>query len=142
MSFKWLIQAKHVKILSVMHLVCEKHKRGSFLTFWKFLTVANMAMSLAVSLYMFLGRMQHRQGHGRVPARVQTADHQKTHQNSFFDVATLAIKAITLIHIQMLNYNTCNPHFKYTKQLKMITTFATINILKHHIHNSCKYQHE
>ena len=74
-------------------------------------------------------------------ARVQTADHQKMHQNSFFGVATLAIKAITLIHIQMLNYNTCNSHFKHSKQLKMITTFVIINVFSHHIHNSCKYQH-
>ena len=50
-------------------------------------------------------------------ARVQTAAHQKMHQNSFFRVATLAIKAITLIHIQMLNYNTCN---------QSLSTFATL----------------
>ena len=99
------------------------------------------AVSLAVSPCVFLGRMQHGQGHERVPARVQIADHQKTHQNSIFEVATLAIKAITLIHIQMLNYNTCNSHFKYLKQLKMITIFVTINVFSHHIHNSYKYQH-
>ena len=104
-------------------------------------TAWDTAMSLAVSPYIFLGRMQHGQGHGRVPARVQTIDHQKTHQNSIFEVATLTIKAITLIHIQMLNYNTCNSHFKHSKQLKMITTFVTINVFSHHIHNSCKYQH-
>ena len=53
-------------------------------------------------------------------ACVQTPNHQKMHQNSFFEVATLAIKAITLLHIQMLNYNTCNSHFKHANQLKTI----------------------
>ena len=88
-------------------------------------------MSLAMSPYVFLGRMQHEQGHGRVPARVQTADHQKMHQNSFFEVATLAIKAITLIHIQMLNYNTCNTHFKHVNQLKNIQMITTLVITSH-----------
>ena len=101
-------------------------------------TTWDMAMTLAMSPYVFLGKMQHGQGHGQ--PRVQTADHQKMYQNSFFEVETLTMKAITLIHIQMLNYNTCNSYFKHAKQLKMITTFTTINMFSHHIHNSCKYQ--
>ena len=122
----------NILIYGLLCIKCVKNTKGAnlqlFVNFW---AVANT------------GRI-----HGRVfcpctvySARVQTAAHQKMHQNSFFGVATLAIKAITLIHIQMLNYNTCNSHFKHSKQLQMVTTFVTIDVFSHHIHNSCKYQH-
>ena len=112
-------------IYGLLCIKCVKNTKGAnlqlFVNFW---AVANM------------GRI-----HGRVFCPCTDYSPPKMHQNSFFGVATLAIKAITLIHIQMLNYNTCNSHFKHSKQLKMIRTFVTINVFSHHIHNSCKYQH-
>ena len=60
--------------------------------------------------------MQHSQGHGYVSVHVQTAHHQKTHQNTLFEVTTLATKATTLVPIQILNYNTCYLYFYHAKQ--------------------------
>ena len=118
-------------------------------------TAWDMAMSLAVSLYVFLGRMQHGQGHGRVPllcfkmqahdqiqgrvsGRVCTAVHQN---HAFFDAATLATKATTFVTMHILNYNICNTYFSIqnnTQKNQMITTLAITHMLQSH--NTCKFE--
>ena len=47
----------------------------------------------------------HGQIHGRVLGRVATAVHQNY---AFFDAATLATKATTLVTVHILNYNIYN----------------------------------
>ena len=56
-----------------------------------------------------------------------------------FQVVTLTTKATTLVTIRILNYNNYNSCFKHSNNSHLITTLATKAMLKHHIHNSCKY---
>ena len=58
-----------------------------------------------------------------------------------FQVVTITTKATTLVTIRILNYNNYNSYFKHSNNPHLITTLATNNMLKYHIHNSCKYQH-
>ena len=58
-----------------------------------------------------------------------------------FQVVTITTKATTLVTIRILNYNNYNSCFKHSNNSYLITTLATKAMLKHHIHNSCKYQH-
>ena len=78
----------------------------------------------------------HGQIHGRVSGRVCTAVHQN---HAFFDAATLATKATTLVTMHILNYNIYN---------QMITTLAithmlkltTLANLKTYNYNTCNYE--
>ena len=108
MSFKWLIQSKHIKILSIIHLVCEKHKRSPFSTFWKFWIVLNTARYTP----MYQGRVPlyalNILAHGQIHGRVATAVHQNY---AFSEAATLATKVTTLVTMHILIYNICNTYF-------------------------------
>ena len=58
-----------------------------------------------------------------------------------FQVVTITTKATTLVTFRILNYNNYNSCLKHLNNSHLITTLATKAMLKHHIHNSCKYQH-
>ena len=74
------------------------------------------------------------------------------HQNyAFFDAATLATKATTLVTMHILNYNIYKTYFSIqnnTQKIKMITTLAithmlkvtTLANLKTYNYNTCNYE--
>ena len=92
-----------------MHLVCKKHKRSSKSIFQNFEAVANTATIHGRVFWpcslVVLEKQAHGQIHGRVSGRVSTAVHQNY---AFFDAATLATKATTLVTMHILNYNIYN----------------------------------
>ena len=88
-----------------MHLMCEKHKRSSKLIFQNFEAVLNTAMYFGRVPLLCFKMQAHGQIHGRVSGRVATAVHQNY---AFFDAATLATKATTLVTMHILNYNIYN----------------------------------
>ena len=80
----------------------------------------------------------HGQMHGRVSGHVCTAVHQN---HAFFDAATLATKATTLVTMHILNYNICNTYFSIqnnTQKNQMITTLAITHMLQSY--NTCKFE--
>ena len=88
-----------------MHLVCEKYKRSSKSTFQNFEAVLNTAIIHGRVPLLCFKMQAHGQIHGRVSGHVATAVHQNY---AFFDAATLATKATTLVTMHILNYNIYN----------------------------------
>ena len=126
----------------MMHQKCENHKRSSKSTFWNFEAVLNTAMihgRVSWPCSPAVLKMQaHGQIHGRVSGRVCTAVHQN---HAFFDAATLATKATTLVTMHILNYNICNTYFSIqnnTQKNQMITTLAITHMLQSY--NTCKFE--
>ena len=121
--FKWLIHAKHINIWSIMHLVCEKHKRSSFSTFWKFEAVANTGVSQGMFLWLTSTRPE------TWPC-ARSCLACRILKTCYFQVVTYTTKVTTLATIKIFNYNICNTHFNHSNNSQMITTLVTKAMLQ------------